>query len=59
LGSTSSFLEKTRFGAAVAEEDSAVIADADIPVKKTAGAFVEAIRQHRNWEREAKTLPAG
>ncbi len=36
-GAGVTFLEKTRIGAAMDEEDSAVIAAADIPAKKTAG----------------------
>ncbi len=58
-GAGVTFLEKTRIGAVIDDEDSAVMADADIPAKKTAGVFIEAIRQHRNWKREAKTLPTG
>jgi len=50
------FLQSTRVGPSIADEDPAVVTG---PAKSVAPAFVDAISQHRNWEREKKTLPNG
>lgn len=52
------FLQSTRVATGIANEDPAVIVG-DGPIKKTAAAFVAAISQHRNWDREPETLPNG
>jgi catalase len=52
------FLQSTRVAPSIAEQDPAV-ATGNGPAKQVAAAFVKAISQHRNWDRESKTLPNG
>jgi catalase len=53
------FLKATRVSAGIADQDVAVCIGEDSGADAVASAFVEAISQHRNWDREAKTLPNG
>ncbi len=57
-GYAAEFLHSTRVGTSMAAEDPLVITG-EGSAKQLAAAFVEAISQHRHWEREAKTLPNG
>jgi catalase len=50
------FLRSTRVAASLNDSDPAVVVGS---AKSVATAFVEAISQHRNWNRESKTLPNG
>jgi len=43
----------------IAEEDVAVVVGTEGTATKVAAAFVEAIVQHRNWDRELKTWKNG
>jgi catalase len=52
------FLNSTRVASSIEAKDPAIVVD-NRPTKLVAAAFVEAISQHRNWEREPKTLPNG
>ncbi len=57
-GRAAKFLQSTRVGASIAGQDPNVVIG-DGPAKQVAAAFVQAISQHRNWDREPKTLPNG
>ena len=57
-GHAAEFLQSTRVGTSMAAEDPLVITG-EGSAKQLAAAFVEAISQHRNWDRESKTLPNG
>lgn len=57
-GEAAEFLNSTRVATSIEANDSAIVTG-DRPAKQVAAAFVEAISQHRNWEREPKTLPNG
>ncbi len=57
-GSAAQFIQSTRAGISIALEDPAIVIG-EGSAKKLAAAFVEAISQHRNWERESRTLPNG
>lgn len=57
-GGALEFLQATRVAAGVANEDPAVAVPKG-PAKKVAAAFVTAISQHRNWDREPEMLPNG
>ncbi len=57
-GEAVEFLNSTRVATSIEADDPAIVTG-DRPAKQVAAAFVEAISQHRNWEREPKTLPNG
>lgn len=57
-GAAIDFLKTTRVATSIEARDPAVVIG-DGSVRKVAASFVEAISQHRNWERELKTFPAG
>ena len=57
-GGAEDFLKATRVRESIAAGDAAIIVGSSSP-KQVAAAFVEAVSNHRNWEREAKTLPNG
>jgi catalase len=51
-------LTATRAGVGMQDNDPGVIVG-EGSIKKDAAKFVEALSQHRNWQRETKTLPNG
>jgi len=51
-------LGATRVAASIAEQDPMIVIGGG-SAKQVATDFVAAIRQHRNWEREPRTLPNG
>ena len=51
-------LNATRVAASIAANDPAIVTGKG-KSKQVAAAFVEAISQHRNWDREPRTLPNG
>jgi catalase len=57
-GEAEDFLKTTRVATGIAEEDPAVVIGAAAD-KKLISAFVDAISNHRNWDRETRTLPNG
>ncbi|QDU25315.1 Catalase HPII [Anatilimnocola aggregata] len=57
-GTAEAFLASTRVQASIEAGDVAVVLGHSSP-KQMASAFVEAISNHRNWERESLTLPNG
>ena len=57
-GEAVAFLKSTRVATGITQQDPAVVVG-DGGAKKVAAAFVAAISQHRNWNREPKTLPNG
>ena len=60
LGDAGHFLEQTKVKAALSDpEDKGIIKADDKSAKKAAAAFVQAVSQHRTWNREMKTLPQG
>lgn len=57
-GTAVDFLNSTRVAASIEASDHAIVVG-DGSAKQIAAAFVEAISQHRNWDRELQTLPNG
>lgn len=57
-GTAVDFLNSTRVAASIEASDHAIVVG-DGSAKQIAAAFVEAISQHRNWDREPQTLPNG
>jgi len=58
-GEAVDFLQQTRVAKAIADQDPAVVVGKQGAAQKVANAFVKAISQHRNWDRELKTLSNG
>ncbi|HUQ69823.1 MAG TPA: DJ-1/PfpI family protein, partial [Planctomycetaceae bacterium] len=58
-GAAVEFLKATRVNSSLKEQDPAVTIGDDGAAKKVAAAFVKAISQHRNWDRELKSLKNG
>jgi catalase len=56
-GAAVDFLNETRVSAALEQDDAAVAVGDDAGAKKVATAFVNAISQHRNWQRELSSFP--
>ncbi len=57
-GVAAGFLDSTRVAASIEVSDPAIVSG-DRSAKQAAAAFVEAISQHRNWDREPRILPNG
>ncbi|MDB5340246.1 MAG: katE [Planctomycetaceae bacterium] len=58
-GAAVEFLESTRVATGIAESDPAVPVGEDDEAAKVSKKFVEAISQHRNWDRELVTRKNG
>jgi catalase len=57
-GEAVDFLQQTRVAKAIEDQDPAVVIGKEAS-QKVASAFVKAISQHRNWDRELKILKNG
>jgi len=55
-GAAAEFLNSTRVASSINAKDPAIVTG-DRPVNEVSAAFVEAISQHRYWEREPRLLP--
>lgn len=58
-GDAVEFLKTTRVSQGITDQDAAVIVGSDESAQEVGSQFVQAISQHRNWEREGKTLKNG